>query len=48
LTARDLNPRLHIVARAAEEHAKAKALRAGANNVIAPTSLAVIGCNLLD
>lgn len=37
LTARDLNPRLHIVARAAEEQAEAKLLRAGANHVIAPT-----------
>ena len=37
LTARDLNPRLRIVARAAEEQAEAKLLRAGANHVIAPT-----------
>lgn len=37
LTARDLNPDLHIVARAAEEQAEAKLLRAGANRVIAPT-----------
>jgi voltage-gated potassium channel len=37
LTARDLNPSLHIVARAAEEQAEAKLLRAGANHVIAPT-----------
>lgn len=37
LTARDLNPDLHIVARAAEEQAEAKLLRAGANHVIAPT-----------
>jgi len=37
LTARDLNPNLHIVARAAEEQAEAKLLRAGANHVIAPT-----------
>ncbi|HEX6187893.1 MAG TPA: NAD-binding protein [Pyrinomonadaceae bacterium] len=37
LTARDLNPKLHIVARAAEEQAEAKLLRAGANHVIAPT-----------
>lgn len=37
LTARDLNPHLHIVARAAEEQAEAKLLRAGANHVIAPT-----------
>jgi voltage-gated potassium channel len=31
LTARDLNPNLHIVARAAEEQAEAKLIRAGAN-----------------
>ena len=37
LTARDLNPNLHIVARAAEEQAEAKLRRAGANHVIAPT-----------
>lgn len=37
LTARDLNPNLHIVARAAEEQAEAKLLRAGANHVVAPT-----------
>ena len=37
LTARDLNPHLRIVARAAEEQAEAKLLRAGANRVIAPT-----------
>ncbi|HKP45317.1 MAG TPA: potassium channel protein [Pyrinomonadaceae bacterium] len=37
LTARDLNPNLHIVARAAEEQAEAKLLRAGANRVVAPT-----------
>jgi voltage-gated potassium channel len=37
LTARDLNPKLHIVARAAEEQAESKLLRAGANHVIAPT-----------
>ena len=37
LTARDLNPQLHIVARAAEEQAQAKLLRAGANHVVAPT-----------
>ncbi len=34
---RDLNPRLHIVARAAEEEAEAKLVRAGANHVVAPT-----------
>jgi voltage-gated potassium channel len=37
LTARDLNPKLHIVARAAEEQAEAKLIRAGANRVVAPT-----------
>lgn len=37
LTAHDLNPRLHIVARAVEEQAEAKLLRAGANRVVAPT-----------
>jgi voltage-gated potassium channel len=37
LTARDLNPKLHIVARAAEEPAETKLLRAGANRVVAPT-----------
>ncbi len=37
LTARDLNANLHIVARAAEEQAEAKLIRAGANRVVAPT-----------
>jgi voltage-gated potassium channel len=37
LTARDLNPKVHIVARAAEEPAEVKLIRAGANRVIAPT-----------
>jgi len=37
LTARDLNPKLHIVARAAEEQAEGKLIRAGANRVVAPT-----------
>lgn len=37
LTARDLNPKLHIVARAAEEQAEPKLIRAGANRVVAPT-----------
>jgi voltage-gated potassium channel len=37
LTARDLNPNLHIVARAAEEQAEAKLIRAGATHVVAPT-----------
>ena len=37
LTARDLNPAIHIVARAAEEQAENKLIRAGANRVVAPT-----------
>jgi voltage-gated potassium channel len=37
LTARTLNPKLHIVARAVEELAEPKLVRAGANRVIAPT-----------
>lgn len=37
LTARDLNRDLHIVARAVEEQAEAKLIRAGANRVVAPT-----------
>ncbi|HEX8291473.1 MAG TPA: potassium channel protein, partial [Pyrinomonadaceae bacterium] len=37
LSARNLNPRLHVVARAVEEQAEAKLVRAGANRVIAPT-----------
>ena len=37
LTARDLNPKLHIVARAAEEQAESKLIRAGSNRVVAPT-----------
>ena len=37
LTARDLHPQLHIVARAAEEQAESKLIRAGANRVVAPT-----------
>jgi voltage-gated potassium channel len=37
LTARDLNPDIHIVARAAEEAAESKLIRAGANRVVAPT-----------
>ncbi len=36
LTARDLNKDLHIVARAVEEQAESKLIRAGANRVIAP------------
>ena len=37
LTARDLNRNLHIVARAVEEQAESKLIRAGANRVVAPT-----------
>jgi voltage-gated potassium channel len=37
LTARDLNTSMHIVARAAEEQAEPKLIRAGANRVVAPT-----------
>ena len=37
LTARDLSKDLHIVARAVEEQAEPKLIRAGANRVVAPT-----------
>lgn len=37
LLARDLNEQLHIVARAVEEQAEPKLIRAGANRVVAPT-----------
>lgn len=37
LIARDINKNLHIVARAVEEQAEAKLIRAGASRVIAPT-----------
>jgi voltage-gated potassium channel len=37
LTARGMNEKLHIVARAAEEEAEPKLIRAGANRVVAPT-----------
>lgn len=37
LTARDMNKDLHIVARAVEEQAEPKLIRAGANRVVAPT-----------
>jgi voltage-gated potassium channel len=37
LTARGLNEKLHIVARAVEEQAEPKLIRAGANRVVAPT-----------
>ena len=37
LTARGLNGQMHIVARAVEEEAEPKLIRAGANRVVAPT-----------
>lgn len=37
LTARGLNDNMHIVARAVEEEAEPKLIRAGANRVVAPT-----------
>lgn len=37
LTARGMNSHLHIVARAVEEEAEPKLIRAGANRVVAPT-----------
>jgi voltage-gated potassium channel len=37
LTARDISPNIHIVARAVEEQAEPKLIRAGANRVVAPT-----------
>jgi voltage-gated potassium channel len=37
LTARDINKNLHIVARAVEEQAESKLIRAGASRVVAPT-----------
>ncbi|CAN5332782.1 potassium channel protein [soil metagenome] len=37
LTARGMNEKMHIVARAVEEQAEPKLLRAGANRVVAPT-----------
>jgi voltage-gated potassium channel len=37
LTARGLNEKMHIVARAVEEQAEPKLIRAGANRVVAPT-----------
>jgi voltage-gated potassium channel len=37
LIARDLNSNLHIVARAVEEQAESKLIKAGANRVVAPT-----------
>lgn len=37
LTARGINEKLHIVARAVEEEAEPKLIRAGANRVVAPT-----------
>ena len=40
LTARDLNKNLYIVARAVEEQAEPKLIKAGANRVVAPTIIA--------
>jgi voltage-gated potassium channel len=37
LTARGLNPNIHIVARASDHHAERQLMRAGANKAIAPT-----------
>lgn len=37
LTARSMNEKMHIVARAVEEQAEPKLIRAGANRVVAPT-----------
>lgn len=37
LTARGINPNIHIVSRAVEEQAEAKLIRAGASRVVAPT-----------
>lgn len=37
LTARGLNDKMHVVARAVEEEAEPKLIRAGANRVVAPT-----------
>jgi voltage-gated potassium channel len=39
LTARDLNPKLMIVARANEESAESKLMKAGANKVVSPTRI---------
>ena len=39
LTARELNPGIHIIARATEENAAQKLYRAGANNVVMPDAL---------
>jgi voltage-gated potassium channel len=39
LTARTLNPALHVVSRAVEESAVPKLIRAGANRVISPTTI---------
>ena len=44
LTARELNPKLHIIARVEEESAESRAMRAGANSVIAP--FAAAGCRV--
>ena len=42
LTARDLNPKLQIVARANEIHAAHKLERAGANTVVSPTEIGAL------
>jgi len=39
LTARDINPKLRIVARAVDTQGEAKLIRAGANHVVAPTMI---------
>lgn len=43
LTARDINEDIHIVARAVEEEAEAKLIRAGANRVVSPTVSGSLG-----
>jgi voltage-gated potassium channel len=43
LTARHMNPSLHIVARADEEQAEPKLIRAGANRVVSPTIIGSLG-----
>lgn len=43
LTARHMNPHLHIVARADEEAAEPKLIRAGANRVVSPTIIGSLG-----
>ena len=43
LTARDMNSNLHIVARAVEDEAEPKLIRAGANRVVSPTTMGSLG-----